>query len=193
VLAGSFDQAYGLDVQDEELIRAAVRGDHDAFRELVERYRGYVFSHIRRQINDHATAEELAQETFLRAHRSLSKFRFDAKFSTWLTRIALNRVSSYFSTPAARAASRSVSFDPLLHAAQGNTEEEILRNERMRRLQTALATLKAELREVMVLVGIEGRSYEEAAEVIGIPVGTVRSRLNTARLALRQEVVRDES
>lgn len=171
---------------DEALIGAVLSGDKEQFRPLVTRYKDMVFSMIMRQVGDPALAEEIAQETFLKAYLSLRSFRFEARFSTWLVRIALNQTSSYFASRRFKEKQRTETFDPLLHdsacsAPGAENEEEKL----ISRLQTALKGLKRKFREVLVLCALEGKSYEEAAQILKVPVGTVRSRLNKARLLLQ--------
>ena len=175
-------QAVGEE-DDHQIVREVVAGNSDRFRLLVLRHQALVFALIMRQVGEKELAEELAQETFLKAYRNLKLFRFEAKFSTWLTRIALNTMNSYFSSRAYKERSRTDSFSQEKHdrpealGADAKSDMEQFRN--------LLGTLSPKLREVLVLCGLEGKSYEEAAHMLSIPIGTVRSRLNKARLVLK--------
>jgi RNA polymerase sigma-70 factor (ECF subfamily) len=172
-------------LSDEELIRASTRNDHEPFRVLVRRHKDRIFGLIMRQVGERATAEDLSQEIFIRAFNGLPKFRFDAAFSTWLTRIALNQINTFFTSKRYRESKRSQPFDLGQHdAAQGENEEQI-NEEQLKRFREGLALLKPIHRDVIVLCGLEGRSYEETAQILNIPIGTVRSRLNHARQQLQ--------
>ena len=176
------------DIESQEgeyvLIRRILGGDRELFRTLVQRYQDLVFGMVMRQVGDRVVAEDISQEVFLRAFRGLRQFKNDARFSTWIVRIALNQVSTYFASAAYRQKNQSVSFriedhDRAFDANQGATPE-VQSN-----FQGAIAALSPKLREVLVLCGLEGMSYEEVSQSLKIPVGTVRSRLNSARLQMR--------
>lgn len=175
-------------LSDEVIVRRVLAGDRDLFRELVRRHKAVVFGSIMRQVGSRAVAEELAQETFVRAFTGLHSFRFEARFSTWVVRIALNATSSYFSSRAYRELKRTTAFEPASHDSRSAPDGEELRERKQRidRFRSELERLAPRLREVLVLCGVEGRPYEEVAAVLGIPVGTVRSRLNKARLEMRR-------
>ena len=178
-----------LDHPEWELIRRIVQGERELFRELVSRHKDMVYSMIMRQIADHTTAEDLAQEVFLKAYTNLHRFRGDAQFSTWLTRIALNTTHSYFQSRRYKERRRSESFEPVFHdraeLASHSAEEETVTAAQKEQFRVALATLHPRYREVIVLIGLEGRSYESVAETLAVPIGTVRSRLSKARELLR--------
>lgn len=168
---------------DDVTIRRVLQGDTEAFRFLVEAHQDYLFSMLLRTITDPTVARELSQECFIRAYRHLAQFRFESSFRTWLVRIALNCTRSYFSSRAYAERLRQVTweesqierllpsdvYDPLMVVS----------------LKRAIAALPNELREVLLLCGLQQYSYEETADVLEIPVGTVRSRLHRAREQLR--------
>lgn len=176
------------DVSDGEIIRRVLAGERDLFRELVRRHRSVVFSSVFRQVGERSAAEELAQETFVKAYRGLHTFRHEAQFSTWVVCIALNTVSTYFASRAFRERKRTTAFKESEHDRSGARTPEELREEQVRltRFRDAMAQLPERLREVLILCGVEGKSYEDAAAIIGVPIGTVRSRLNKARLTMRE-------
>lgn len=173
---------------DADAIQAVKSGEVDRFQELIERYQNRIIGLIGRQVGNRALAEELAQETFVRAYRGLKSFQGESTFSTWLIRIALNTTKSYFSSKRYKQAQRSESFDSTRHDREHETEdvdqaELAAQKEAMRE---ELARLKPHLQEVIILCGFEGKQYQEAADILKIPIGTVRSRLNKARLTLRK-------
>lgn len=177
------------EVSDEELIRLVLKGEKDEFRHLVRRHQDRVYAMIRRSVGDEATARELAQETFLKAFLNLKSFRFESAFSTWLIRIALNQSHSYFSSRRFKERSRTTELDETWHAAQQTTDgDPMVRKQELEQLRTAIGDLKPKLRDVVVLCSLEGRSYEETATLLEVPIGTVRSRLNKARLELRKSL-----
>lgn len=171
----------------EALVSAAANGDKDSFRKLVEFYQGSVFNLIMRQVGDFHTAEELSQEVFIKAYQGIKKFRQDSSFKTWLIRIALNHTNSYFTSKKYKKQKITTNFEVSLHdTGQADAEEMQNRKELVGCFQKALAQLKPRQREVIVLCALEGKSYEEVAGILKIPVGTVRSRLNAARLSLKK-------
>lgn len=172
---------------DSEVITRVLGGQRDEFRVLVDRYKNMVFAMIVRQVGDPATAEDLAQETFCRAFQHLKSFRFESTFSTWLTRIALNQTSSYFSSRKFKEGRKTESFDARTHDMGTHDPEHRERiKEVLEAFRKGLGDLSPKLRDVLVLCAFEQKNYEEAASILDIPVGTVRSRLNAARLQLRK-------
>ncbi len=179
------------DSSDESLVSQAQQGSDDAFRELVSRHKNYVFAVIGRQLNNREVAEELAQDTFVRAYRALSKFRGDSSFRTWLTRIALNTTRSYFSSRRAVMEQANVPLEDEHIKEVGQSDHDpVIAKELVALFRGCFRKLKSDLREVVSLCGFEEQSYEEVALSLAIPVGTVRSRLNRARLMLKECVKR---
>lgn len=173
---------------DDALLARLRKGDARAFEEMVIRYQHRVFGVALRMLGRRAEAEEVAQEAFLRAHRSVGGFRGDAKLSTWLyaitSRLCLNRLAS--------ADRRRVRHDEeaLARAADegASATDQLERREREAAVHRAIAELSAERRLVLVLCDLEGLSYEEIAHALEMPVGTVRSRLHRARMDLREKL-----
>jgi RNA polymerase sigma-70 factor, ECF subfamily len=165
-------------------------GDAPAFEELVMTYQHRVFGVALRMLGNRAEAEEVAQEAFVRAHRALGAFRGDAKLSTWLyaitSRLCLNRLAS-----GERRLTRQGE-DALLRLSDAGPRPDAALERR--ELETALGRAIAELPEdrriVVVLRDLEGLSYEEIAEVLELPLGTVRSRLHRARADLKEKLER---
>lgn len=169
---------------DDMVIRRICAGESADFRILVERYKDRVYALCVRQLGCPDLADELSQEIFLRVYRALPKFRYEAKFTTWLTRISLNVVQSYFASARYRERKKSVSFDPALHDQPSPDRQP--ENDITAKFRECLSKLGARFREVLVLVALEERSYEEAATIVGVPTGTIRSRLHTARMTIKQ-------
>lgn len=189
---------HALRASEKRLDRAAIaavrEGNTQRFQEIIERYQHRMVALIGRQTGDLQVAEDLAQDTFIRALRGIRNFREEAEFSTWLIRIALNVTNSYFSSKRYRQQRVSESFDSTRHDAiqsggEDSSEEENDTAGKRAAFREALAELKPHLRETIVLCVFEGKQYQEAADLLGIPVGTVRSRLNKARLLLRAKLV----
>jgi RNA polymerase sigma-70 factor, ECF subfamily len=168
---------------DQPLVRAALAGDLRAFEWLVERHRAVVFRVIARLVDDDAEAEDLTQDTFLRAFHRLERYRGDAPFRSWLLRIAHNTAVTYV-TQSGRVAAHPV--DVAGEEAAGAVEagspaDQLERRERRQRLDKKLKGLGRAHRTVLVLRDIEGLSYEEIARITESPVGSVKGRLHRAR------------
>jgi len=170
------------------LIERLRAGDPRAFEELVRAYQHRVFGVAVRMLSNAAEAEDIAQEVFLRVHRSVREFRGDAKLSTWLyaitSRLCLNRLAS-----AERRHSR-VGSEALAEVPAGDSGGGLEREEVETALRQAIAALPEERRIVVVLRDLEGLSYEEIARALDLEPGTVRSRLHRARMDLKAKLER---
>lgn len=173
-----------LAIDEVELIRRVVNGERELFRFLVLRFQNMIYSLFMRQLGDSATAQDLTQEVFVKAYSNLKSFRSDSKFSTWLVRIAINHSSAYFKSRSYRERKNQCDLKNREIGSYDNADG----NLNLQQLQTALAQLKPKFREVVTLCGLEGQSYEQVARLLDIPVGTVRSRLNKARLILKDKL-----
>ncbi len=182
---------------DLALVQRAKARDRAAFNEIVLRYKAKVYNFVRRMVSDVADAEDLTQETFVRAYLSIGSFQSRASLNTWLFRIATNLcidhsrkskrtsenttrlVNSYDGEEDTDREIPDLSFDPqslLLNSELGSI------------LESALLDLPTKLRAVVLLYDIEGLTYEEIAEVEACPLGTVKSRLFNGRNVLRQKL-----
>lgn len=180
---------------DAELTDLARGGDVEAFGLLVERNQDFVYNAVYHLVGREQDAEDIAQEVFVRAFTSLRGFEGRARFSTWLYGIMLNSVRSFwrrrriratFSLEASGGGEDAVPFGP---PAEGDGPvAAAMRDEQVRAVRAAIAGLDEELREIVVLRDIRGLSYQELAEALGLPVGTVKSRLHRARLALKERL-----
>lgn len=176
-----------LDSEEEETLRRVAAGDRESFRPIVAKYQDMVFSLVMRQVGDREISQDLTQEIFVKAYLGIKRFRFESSFSTWITRIAINHLNSYFVSSRHRNRKLTESFDVGKHdLASEGTESEEQEQRAINRFRAALGGMKAHLRSVIVLCGIEGKSYAEAAELLNVPIGTIRSRLSKARLVLKE-------
>ena len=177
---------------DERDVDAARRGDLDAFDRLVERHQERIFRFCQWSLHDADEAQDAAQDTFIRAFRHIKSFRGDSSFGTWLHRIAINvvRDSAKRRQKAPRPFSTLVKedeegdFDPPSTAP--SPTQTALEHERRLAVRTALKTLSDPHRAVLVLFDLEGRSYEDCCALLEVPMGTLKSRLNRARAALKE-------
>jgi len=161
---------------DPVLIRAAMAGDVRAFEQIVRQHQQSVWRYLRRLLGDPTAAEDVAQETFLRVYRRLPSFAFRARFSTWVFQIARNAGLDELRRRA--RADRVVRSAQALPATVDGPA--VARVE----IDAALATLPVDQREALLLVEVLGIRYAEAATVLGVPVGTVKSRVFGARVRL---------
>lgn len=178
-------------LEEDECVARAQRGDVAAFSELVARYQNRIYRFLVRLTRSPDDALELTQETFLNAYQALAHWRPEARFTTWLFRIARNQAIDWLRR------TKRVEFVALeegqdLHVADsGPTPEAALEStQRLQGLEWALARLPAEHREILLLREIEELSYEDIAEVLDIGMGTVKSRLARARARLMEKMPR---
>ena len=175
---------------DDRLVEAAQQGDRDAFGDLVSRYQDRLFNTLLRIAGSREDAADAVQDAFVQAYVKLDSFRGDAQFFTWLYRIAMNvalsrrrRRRPATSLDAAKTAAGEEPMD-----AAAGPHDRLLADERARQVHTALADLGDQHRKILVLREIEGCSYEVIADILELPVGTVRSRLFRARMQLRDKL-----
>lgn len=183
------------DIDDIDLVEAALQGSQDAYREIVERYQRPVFGLIRRMVRDQGTAEDLAQEVFVKAFRALASFDRSRKFSSWLFKIAHNTGIDQLRKRQLDtvALETTDSEEPNLSAVLADTKVEspetrVHRGDIADALEAALSTLRIEYREVVLLRFQEGLAYEEIAQVTELPLGTVKTHLFRARKAMARHL-----
>jgi RNA polymerase sigma-70 factor, ECF subfamily len=165
---------------ERELVERCRRGDEGAFQELVDRYKDLVFALIARTVQDRSRAEDLAQDVFLRIHRGLPYFRGEARLSTWIYRIVANVCVQDHARPAAALALDPAIVDPSVPDRQFGDLE--LRD----RLEKAIARLPANYRLLIAAHYLRGIQYEELAEALQLPLGTVKTQLHRAKQQLRR-------
>jgi RNA polymerase sigma-70 factor, ECF subfamily len=165
---------------DQSLMRASLAGDVRAFEQLVERHRDLVFRVVARLVASDQEAEDLTQDTFLRAFHRLERYRGEAPFRSWLLRIAHNTAVTYV-TRSGRVATQIPDAAGEELAEAGSPVDQLESRERRQRLDKKLKGLAPAHRTVLVLRDIEGLSYEEIARITASPVGSVKGRLHRAR------------
>jgi RNA polymerase sigma-70 factor (ECF subfamily) len=183
------------DDNDQQLVERVQKGDKSAFDLLVRKYQHRVLKLVSRFVHDAAEAEDVAQEAFLKAYRALPAFRGDSAFYTWLYRIAINTAKNTLVSNRRRPVDFDLDLqDPEQHDRQArlkdaDTPEGVLLTDEIRGVvEHALEQLPEDLRTAIVLRELEGLSYEEIAEAMDCPVGTVRSRIFRAREAIDKKL-----
>lgn len=181
---------------DATLIELSVRGDRTAFGELVRRYQDRLYNSAFRLLGSAEDAQDVVQDAFLNAYQSLRQFKGDARFFTWLYRIAFNAAISLKRRHRVALSADLVGDgsqpEPLDESEASQPGRALERGENVLRLQAALRRVTPEHRAVLILKEIDGQKYEVIAEILGVPVGTVRSRLHRARLELRDALLADD-
>jgi len=189
----------GSTESDKVLIERCRKGDSTAFEMLVLKYQQNIFHLIYHLTNSGEHVEDLAQDVFLKAFKAIKGFRGDSCFYTWLYRIAVNTALSFRRSAAVQMSRTSVSLDENVRHEDSDSKRDIPNGryeasatlhekELKERISQAIAALEPELRAPVVLRDIEELSYEEIAEILEVPRGTVKSRLHRGRLVLREKL-----
>lgn len=180
---------------DQALVERVQKGDKKAFDVLVIKYQQKVASLISRYIKDQAEVMDVVQEAFIKAYRALPNFRGDSAFYTWLYRVAINTAKNHLASQSRRPPSDDVEADLAEQLDSGSKLKEhatpenlALEDEIARTIQAALNDLPDDLRTAIVLREIDGLSYEEIAQAMDCPIGTVRSRIFRAREAIDNRI-----
>ncbi len=173
---------------DQDLVARVQRGDSAAFDLLVRKYQNRVAAVISRYVRDWAEVQDVAQDTFIRAYRAVGSFRGDAQFSTWLHRIAVNTAKNHLTSSSRRPPTDAIDLEDAEQFESGlrlrdtdTPERELMRQQLEQTVLSAVEELPQDLRDAITLREVEGLSYEEIAERMGCPIGTVRSRIFRAR------------
>lgn len=181
---------------DQQLVERAQKGDKRAFGLLVEKYQRRLARLLSRFVRDSAEVEDVTQEAFIKAYRALPNFRGDSAFYTWLYRIGINTAKNYLMAAGRRAptstdvdADEAEGLDAGEHLRDINTPESLmLTREIGETVNTTMQALPEELRTAIQLREIEGMSYEDIAQIMNCPIGTVRSRIFRAREAIAEKL-----
>lgn len=173
---------------DALLVSRSKSGDEHAFAELVARHRDGVYGFVRHVVGHEADAQDLAQETFVRAFGALGRFREGAPFEPWLYTIAANLCRSHFRRMRFRPQSLDMTkgLESVVATLAPDPAEAALEREQSRRLRAAIQALPAEQRIIVVLRHLQSHSYQRISEIVGLPVSTVEHRLRAARKVLRR-------
>ncbi len=180
---------------DNQLVKRVQKGDRRAFDLLVLKYQYKVQAVIGRYIKDSSEALDVAQETFIKAYRAIGNFRGDSQFYTWIFRIAVNTAKNHLVSRSRRPPSEDIDYQEaedfgISEALQDvdGPEGELYRSELERIVFDTMRALPEDLRVAISLRELEGLSYEEIAEIMDCPVGTVRSRIFRAREAINEKI-----
>jgi RNA polymerase sigma-70 factor (ECF subfamily) len=185
----------GEQLTDKELVTRVQQGDKRAFDLLVRKYQHKIINLISRYVHDQAEVLDVSQEAFLKAYRAIGKFRGDSAFYTWMYRIAVNTAKNYLVSQARRAPETGVDPEEAEHYSgesrlkeYGTPENQVLTEEIERTVNKAIESLPDDLKSAITLRELEGLSYEEIAQVMDCPIGTVRSRIFRAREAIDKQL-----
>jgi RNA polymerase sigma-70 factor (ECF subfamily) len=182
-------------LSDQQLVERVQKGDNRAFDLLVLKYQHKIMGLISRYVHDNSEIEDVAQEAFIKAYRALPRFRGDSAFYTWLYRIAINTAKNYLVARSRRPPGRDVDVEDAEYYDSGtllrdveNPENVLFGAELKLVVEAAIKTLPEDLRTALTLREFDGLSYEDIADVMECPVGTVRSRIFRARETVEKQV-----
>ncbi len=178
---------------DGELVRSALAGREVGFEELVRRYQRPIAAYVYRMVGDYDAALDLTQEVFIKVYNSLARYRSEFKFSTWIYKIAHNAAIDYLRRHAVREQTLAGSLDGdrreiSIESRRLTPEQESERRERRSEIESIVQLLPAAYRELIALRHSHDLSYDEIAEITGLPLGTVKNRLFRAREAMRDQL-----
>jgi RNA polymerase sigma-70 factor (ECF subfamily) len=177
---------------DGDLVVRAISGREDGFEELVRRYQRPIAAYVYRMVGDYDAALDLTQEVFIKVYNSLGRYRPEYKFSTWIYKIAHNSAVDHLRRFSAReqsltSESDGSAYELPLECDKPTPEQESERRERRAEIESVVDSLSPAYRELVVLRHSHDLSYDEIAEVTGLPLGTVKNRLFRAREVMRQQ------
>ena len=176
---------------DQKLVEKAQKGDKQAFGLLVEKYQLKLYRLISRMVRDQSEIDDIVQDSFIKAYRAIGNFRGDSAFYTWLYRIAINTAKNHLVSRSRRPPGSDVELEDAEYFESGGglrtieTPENALFGEELKAVvQDAISALSEDLRTAITLREFDGLSYEDIADIMDCPVGTVRSRISRAREAI---------
>jgi RNA polymerase sigma-70 factor (ECF subfamily) len=180
---------------DQALVERVQKGDQRAFNLLVLKYQQKIIAVISRYISDWSECQDVAQEAFIRAYRAMANFRGDSQFYTWMYKIAINTAKNYLVSQGRRPPTDDIAIDDAVLLDGGarlkdraTPERELLRQEIEQTVFDTVESLPEDLKAAITLREVDGLSYEEIAEKMNCPIGTVRSRIFRARDAIDQKL-----
>jgi RNA polymerase sigma-70 factor (ECF subfamily) len=181
-------------VADCDLVTRAIAGREDGFEELVRRYQRPIAAYVYRMVGDYDSALDLTQEVFIKVYGSLTRYRSEYKFSTWIYKIAHNAAVDHLRRHSTREQSLvkqsdGEQYDLPVESGRLSPEQESEKAERCAEIEAVVRQLPAAYRELIVLRHSHDLSYDEIADVTGLPLGTVKNRLFRAREVMRQQFV----
>jgi RNA polymerase sigma-70 factor (ECF subfamily) len=180
-----------VEMDDQQLVTASKHGDQDAFAQLVQRYQRRIFNLVYRMLQQYEEASEITQETFLAAWQGLPSFRGDARFATWLYRIAYNCALKQLETRKRdKALQMALQAEQALESDDGHdpADSQMDKHDRQAFVQEHLSHLPTKYRIVLILRHLQDMSYEEMAEILTMPIGTIKTHLFRARNLLKERL-----
>lgn len=182
------------EVTDRELVATASAGVDGSFEELVRRYQRPISAYVYRMVGDYEAALDLTQEIFIKVYGSLSRYRAEFKFSTWIYKIAHNSAVDHLRRGAGRERSLNAGiegdgYELPIESGRLSPEQESERTERRLEIESVVRSLPSAYRELIILRHSQDLTYEEIVDVTGLPLGTVKNRLFRAREMMRQQFV----
>lgn len=177
---------------DNDLMIDIQNGNVDSFKVLAERWQHRIFGHCIQLLSSRGLAEEATQEILLRVYRGAKGFRHEAQFSTWLFRITINCCNTIRHQNRHHSTETSFEDTPVLETQEdslSNALEHLEQDERESEVHSALKVLKPDLKEVLLLRDLQELSYHQISAILNLPIGTVKSRINRARIALAQTML----
>jgi RNA polymerase sigma-70 factor (ECF subfamily) len=188
-ISAALEQIKGL--SDVELIQSAIRGREDGFEELVRRYQRPITGYVYRMLGDHESALDVTQEVFVKVYNSLGRYSSDYKFSTWLYRIAHNAAIDHMrrnptNSQSLETESADGAYQLQIESPISSPEQDRERNEWRAEIESVVKCLPTAYRDLILLRHSNDLSYDEIAEVTGLPLGTVKNRLFRAREMMRE-------
>ncbi len=177
---------------ETKLLERAIQGDVESFEQLIKNYNRYAYNIAYRMMGNEEDAKDMSQEALIKAYKSIKKFKMESSFSTWLYRIVINTCKDELRKRKEATYSLDETFgedNRLKHEIRDDKSDPILIYEKIElkaNIENALNRLSDDGKSVVVLKDILGYSYDEIGEILQIPIGTVRSRLNRSRLALKE-------
>lgn len=180
---------------DQQLVKRVQQGDKRAFDLLVIKYQHKILAIVGRYVKDNGEVHDVVQETFIKAYRALANFRGDSAFYTWIYRIAINTAKNHLVARGRRPPSRDVDMDEAEFYSGSDSlrdidtpESQLMKDQLEAVVHAAIRALPEDLRTAVTLREMDGLSYEEIAEVMDCPVGTVRSRIFRARESIDKQI-----
>ena len=183
---------------DAEIIGRVLSGDADSFEAIVKKYEKMIYSLAMSKTNNRENAQDISQECFLRAYKMLASYRTDSAFSTWIYRICQNLIFDFYRKEK-KMKTVSLSFadesgeehEKELQDTGADVEEQLVRAEKIEKIRRIINSLPDDLREIIALRDLNNISYAQISEMLGIEIGTVKSRLNRAREKLKNYILKN--
>ena len=179
-------------VADQEIVERVIAGDTDSFSILLDKYQDRIYSAVLNYVYNPDDAVDVTQEAFVKAYTKLTSFNRSSAFYTWIYRIAVNAAIDFLRKKKSRPADSlddarytQLGLEPVSKDPASDPDKALVRSDGKRALREAISRLSDKLRSVIVLHDVEGLSQEEVAEVLQVPIGTVKSRVSRARAELR--------